>query len=652
MLKNTIKSTDLTVDLLTERLESHELEIRKTNKVNNSSYQQNVELDYRGSMIPKTVSPKTAFSVENSNTSNQEISSSGYHGGSSSTAPSQSVPKNLFQCNIAVDLKNAQNFSEESAKQQMVFLASVLESYESLVAGKIGNTNLTKEDYDQIDPEEMELIDIRWCMASAVKRAQRFMEITGRHSIGGPSTKLGFDKSKVTCFKCKQKGHFKRECLNASADDTANPFREDYYKRAIYRQNKLESPRMKQLEDAPKEKSRALAVIHDDEGFDWSELQPEEDAVGYAFMTKIVPFKDIRTEEVKYINRKVSAQFMKNRIYQTLKEAKRANRWDADRECYLDPKANIVVDPDSVSVETHTEQIAEEEEARHRMWWRGGEADEKEKEKELQPKKVDDRIIDTSQEFTAENLKKMADKVLAAKELEVVSESGTESKSKVSSNDSTNESGKKAKTESDCKNCMKDYKVCSTLAYLSGKKTEELTERVRDVENQILSRDKMLKASNERIKELTGKIENDKIDVERTRKENEKLVHENRQLSENHEKLKRTIKDFDERDAKTSKENLQLSGVLRSKEEQINQQLDEIANLKLQFQEAKIENERINLKLNSYNSASFVLQHIVPKPIGKNKAGEDVYSDGTWVGYHQVPPPVLNNFSKKKIRVG
>ncbi|KAM0041265.1 hypothetical protein Hdeb2414_s0011g00364331 [Helianthus debilis subsp. tardiflorus] len=130
---------------------------------------------------------------------------------------------------------------------------------------------------------------------------------------------------------------------------------------------------MKQLEDAPKEKSRALAVIHDDEGFNWSELLPEEDAVGYAFMTKIVPFKDTRTEEVKYTNRKVSAQFMKNRMYQTWKEAKTANRWDVDRECYLDPKGNIAVDPDSVRVETLTEQIEEEEEARQRMWWGGGE---------------------------------------------------------------------------------------------------------------------------------------------------------------------------------------------------------------------------------------------------------------------------------------
>ncbi|KAM0055429.1 putative transcription factor interactor and regulator CCHC(Zn) family [Helianthus debilis subsp. tardiflorus] len=112
----------------------------------------------------------------------------------------------------------------------------------------------------------MELIDIRWCMVSAVRRAQRFMEITGRKSISGPSTKLGFDKSKVTCFKCKQKGHFKRECRNTYADESENPFREDYYKKAIYHQNKSEPPRMKQLEDN-KEKSRALAVIHDDKGF-------------------------------------------------------------------------------------------------------------------------------------------------------------------------------------------------------------------------------------------------------------------------------------------------------------------------------------------------------------------------------------------------
>ncbi|MFS7962878.1 hypothetical protein Hanom_Chr08g00731681 [Helianthus anomalus] len=78
-------------------------------------------------------------------------------------------------------------------------------------------------------------------------------------------------------------------------------------------------------------------------------------------------------------------------------------------------------------------------------------------------------MIDTSQEFTAENLKKMADKVLAAKELEIVFTSGTESKSRVSQIDTNKESGKKIKIENDCKICMKNCKDCSTISYLNNK---------------------------------------------------------------------------------------------------------------------------------------------------------------------------------------
>ncbi|MFS7935091.1 hypothetical protein Hanom_Chr05g00399341 [Helianthus anomalus] len=94
------------------------------------------------------------------------------------------------------------------------------------------------------------------------------MEITGRHSIGGPSTKLGFDKSKITCFRCKQKGissvnvetHLLMILQICSEKITT---REQFIIRT-----RLNPPRMKQLEDNSKEKSRALAVIHDDEGFD------------------------------------------------------------------------------------------------------------------------------------------------------------------------------------------------------------------------------------------------------------------------------------------------------------------------------------------------------------------------------------------------
>ncbi|MFS8003824.1 putative transcription factor interactor and regulator CCHC(Zn) family [Helianthus anomalus] len=57
------------------------------------------------------------------------------------------------------------------------------------------------------------------------------MEITGRQCLEGSNTKLGFDKSKVTCFRCKQKGHFKRKCVNREVNDHINPFHDDYYRR-------------------------------------------------------------------------------------------------------------------------------------------------------------------------------------------------------------------------------------------------------------------------------------------------------------------------------------------------------------------------------------------------------------------------------------
>ncbi|MFS7953298.1 hypothetical protein Hanom_Chr07g00616871 [Helianthus anomalus] len=254
--------------------------------------------------------------------------------------------------------------------------------------------------------------------------------------------------------------------------------------------------------------------------------------------------------------------------------------------------------------------------------------------------------------MTTENLTKMADQVMMEKALEVDSKSASDSGSsgKVSSSGSDSEPGKagKAKSESDCRNCMKECKVCNTYEYLSRPHIQELTNKINILNKEVIGRDKLVKSSTDIINELTEKIKSDENDVERFRKENEKLMLEKRKISEDFDKLKRTIKDSDERNSKTHKENSELSGVLQAKEKQINAQLDENVNLKLQHQEAKIENERINLKLNIYTSASFVLQHIVPKPIGKNKDGEDVYSDGTGVGYHKVPPSMSNNFTKKQ----
>ncbi|MFS7978189.1 hypothetical protein Hanom_Chr10g00912651 [Helianthus anomalus] len=81
--------------------------------------------------------------------------------------------------------------------------------------------------------------------------------------------------------------HFKREFRNSAADETANPFHDDYYRKAVYHRNREEPPKMKQIEDNPKEKSTALAVIQDDEAFNWNNFIPEEDVASYAFMVEV-----------------------------------------------------------------------------------------------------------------------------------------------------------------------------------------------------------------------------------------------------------------------------------------------------------------------------------------------------------------------------
>ncbi|MFS7964090.1 hypothetical protein Hanom_Chr08g00746101 [Helianthus anomalus] len=182
--------------------------------------------------------------------------------------------------------------------------------------------------------------------------------------------------------------------------------------------------------------------------------------------------------------------------------------------------------------------------------------------------------------MTVENLTKMADQVLMAKALVVDSKSASKSESseKVSSSGSNNKPGKaeNAKYESVCRGCMRECKVCNTHEYLSRTRIQELTDKIGIIDREVIGRDKLIKGLTERIKELT-----DKNDVERFCKENEKLILENRKISENFDKLKRTIKDSDERNLKTHKENPLLSGVLQAKEKLINQQLDEIAHLKL-----------------------------------------------------------------------
>ncbi|KAJ0834755.1 putative transcription factor interactor and regulator CCHC(Zn) family [Helianthus annuus] len=324
MLKNKPEFDNLTLSTFIEQLEAQEMEQRKIARMKDFDGEQDIGLYYKGGISDKTnSSPKieTAFNAKSSSRgssqgSNNKTGFSSYP----SFDPNFSAIKNgkVLQCNIALNLENGQNFSEEVAKGHMSLLVTVLESYESLVAGRIGNPMLTKEDYDQIDDEEMELMDIKWCLASVLRRAEKFKQITGRDDFRDANVyTLGFDKSKVICFRCREKGHFKRECTNREASGAQNPFgNNDYYRKAIYHQvaqqpYQQQSPQIshakKEMIEESSSKRACFGLIDQDderlpEGFSWDKYCPDKNFLKpKAFVAQI--FNDSTAEEVKRVSR-------------------------------------------------------------------------------------------------------------------------------------------------------------------------------------------------------------------------------------------------------------------------------------------------------------------------------------------------------------
>ncbi|KAM0070830.1 hypothetical protein Hdeb2414_s0001g00017831 [Helianthus debilis subsp. tardiflorus] len=123
-----------------------------------------------------------------------------------SQVPQQAFYGNNFQPSnpntARLDTSNLSKVSVEVAKEHMELLNTSVSSYCELVAGQIGNINITSEDYAQIDKEEMELIDIKWAFASVVRRAKDFMEKMGRTNL---------ESIKDTYFNGRENGHFKRK---------------------------------------------------------------------------------------------------------------------------------------------------------------------------------------------------------------------------------------------------------------------------------------------------------------------------------------------------------------------------------------------------------------------------------------------------------
>ncbi|GKE55199.1 ribonuclease H-like domain-containing protein [Tanacetum coccineum] len=131
-------------------------------------------------------------------------------------------------------------------------------------ASQPNSPQLVHEDLQQIHPNDVEEMDLRWQMAMLTMRARRFLKNIGRKLTFNGNKPIGFDKYKVECYNCHKQGHFAKECSALRNQDNKN---KEILRRSV-----------------PVEISTSTAFVSCDGlgGYDWSDQAKE--GPNYALM--------------------------------------------------------------------------------------------------------------------------------------------------------------------------------------------------------------------------------------------------------------------------------------------------------------------------------------------------------------------------------
>nr|GFA42876.1 ribonuclease H-like domain-containing protein [Tanacetum cinerariifolium] len=90
---------------------------------------------------------------------------------------------------------------------------------QSFVADTEPEQQLAYEDLEHIEKLDLEEMDLKWQMAMLSVRVHKFEQKAGRKIEFDKKESVRFNKKKVRCYKCRQRGHFATECRAKGEND-------------------------------------------------------------------------------------------------------------------------------------------------------------------------------------------------------------------------------------------------------------------------------------------------------------------------------------------------------------------------------------------------------------------------------------------------
>ncbi|KAI3815438.1 hypothetical protein L1987_15105 [Smallanthus sonchifolius] len=164
IIKENDKYKTMSLEDLLGNIQSHDLNLKKK--------ETNMEHIQDPSMYFAKTSGKSG-SGDGQDNSNENVSGYSYPSGFFANT---SIPSSGSQPS------NSQHVSQRVAEDYMAMFSSFVASYENFFGGKIHDPEAIEEDYRQIDPDDLEEMNIQWNMAMLMRQGKDFLKNTGRNS--------------------------------------------------------------------------------------------------------------------------------------------------------------------------------------------------------------------------------------------------------------------------------------------------------------------------------------------------------------------------------------------------------------------------------------------------------------------------------------